>query len=99
MKKVTNVPPTRNLHVPLPQPLYQRLRTEAKRTSRPATALAREAIDLWLIERHRAAVHEEIAAYAEDAAGTTHDLDKDMEAAGIERLLQAGKKTRKDKRR
>lgn len=80
----------KNLHVPLPQPLYRRLRAEAKRAQRPATALAREAIDLWLAQQYRAAVHEAISTYARRVAGTSDDLDAEMEAAGVEHLASAG---------
>jgi hypothetical protein len=81
----------KNLHVPLPQPLYRRLRAEATRVNRPATALAREAIDLWLAEQYRASVHDEIASYARNLAGTSEDLDPDLEAASVEQLVDAGK--------
>ncbi len=47
----------KNLHVPLPESLYQRLRTEAARAKRPATDLAREAIDCWLAEQQRNPLH------------------------------------------
>jgi hypothetical protein len=80
----------KNLHVPLPQPLYRRLRAEAKRARRPATVLAREAIGLWLAAQYRASVHEEIASYTREVAGTSDDLDVDLEAASVEHLLDAG---------
>lgn len=76
----------RNLHVPLPSGLYSRLREEAKRSRRPATDLAREAIDRWLAEMRRAAIHSEIAAYAATAAGTPSDLDSALEHATVEFL-------------
>lgn len=38
-------PVNKNLHVPLSEPLYRRLRAEAERERRPATEIAREAID------------------------------------------------------
>lgn len=80
----------KNLHVPLPQPLYRRLRAEAKRANRPATVLVREAIDFWLAEQYRASVHDEIACYARNVAGTSDDLDPDLEAASVEQLVDAG---------
>jgi predicted DNA-binding protein len=78
---------TRNLHVPLPDPMYRRLRIEAQRSNRPATDIAREAIDTWLAEKQRIFVHESVAAYALEAAGSPADLDEQLEAAGIESLL------------
>jgi hypothetical protein len=39
----------------------------------------------------RAARHAAIAAYAEEVAGTNLDLDGDLESAGIEHLVKAGK--------
>src|SRR5438128_818407 len=77
---------TKNLHVPLPHSLYSRLRREAERTRRPATELAREAIDRWLEERRQQAIAEGIAEYARRFGGTAADLDEGLEAAGIEEL-------------
>ncbi len=80
----------KNLHVPLPDLLYRRLRGEAERAHRPATDLAREAIDRWLSERERRTLHEAVRTYARKAAGTRADLDADLEAASIEHLLNPG---------
>ena len=78
---------TRNLHVPLPDLMYRRLRIEAQRANRPATDLAREAIDKWLAERQRLFVHESIVEYALGSAGSPADLDESLEAAGIDSVL------------
>lgn len=76
----------RNLHVPLPATLHDRLRAVATRSKRPATSLAREAIEAWVDERERQAVHEAIATYATEMAGGPADLDEDLEQAAIEQL-------------
>src|SRR6266850_5583106 len=68
-------PDVKNFHLPLPEQTYSRLRAEAERTQVPATALAREAIDLWLRHQLRKARHQAISAYAEEMAGTNLDLD------------------------
>ena len=81
-----------NLHVPLPGPVHDRLRAEATRSRRPATALAREAIEAWIAERERHAVHEAIADYASEMAGTPADLDTDLEKAGVEHLVRKRRK-------
>jgi hypothetical protein len=60
----------------------------------PATALAREAIDCWLGEQLRKARHDQIAAYAVEMAGTEFDLDPDLEAAGVEHLVNPGRAKR-----
>jgi hypothetical protein len=85
----------RNFHVPLPEALYDALRREAERAREPATVLARRAIEAWLAERQRAAVHEAVAAYAARHAGTELDLDPALEQAAIEALRTA----RPDRRR
>ena len=82
----------KNFHLPLPEQTYSRLRAEAERTQVPATALAREAIDLWLRHQLRNARHQAIAAYAGEMAGTDLDLDPVLESAGIEHLTKTGKK-------
>ena len=81
----------RNFHLPLPERTYSHLRAEAERLREPATALAREAIDLWLRQQLRQARHDGIAAYAAEMAGSEFDLDPDLEAAGIEHLAKTGK--------
>ncbi|MBI5446285.1 MAG: hypothetical protein HY900_34360 [Deltaproteobacteria bacterium] len=75
---------TRSLHVPLPAPLYDSLRKEARRSSIPATRAAREAIRWWLQERKRANLASSIARYARRAAGSLDDLDESLEKAGLE---------------
>lgn len=78
----------RDLHVPLPEATHRRLRAEAERSLRPATEIAREAIDRWLLEARRTAIHEAIASYAVPMAGTADDLDPELETAGIEHLVR-----------
>jgi hypothetical protein len=77
----------RNFHLPLPDSLYQSLRKEAERLKRPATGLAREAIQTWLRQRHREALREAISDYAMRHAGSDVDLDEELEAAAVEHLL------------
>jgi hypothetical protein len=55
--------------------------------------LAREALDEWLRRQTRKARHNAIAAYAAECAGTSFDLDTDLETAGIEHLVDSGKPT------
>ena len=81
----------RNFHLPLPEQTYSHLRAEAERLQAPATALAREAIDWWLREQARKARRDRIAAWAAEMTGTHFDLDPDLELAGIEQLMPAGK--------
>ncbi len=77
----------RSFHLPLPADLYEELRAQARRTGRPATTVARQVIadGLRALRRHELA--EEIAEYARENAGTSADLDAELEAAGIESLL------------
>ena len=74
----------RNFHVPLPEDLYLALQAEAEHAQRPANALAREAITTWVERRRQGRIDQAILAYAEAVAGTTDDLDPDLEAAGLE---------------
>ena len=76
-----------NFHLPLPQDLHEMLREEVERSGQPATSLAREALLYWLAQRRKQRLHEEIAAFARDHAGTDLDLDEDLEQAGIEVIL------------
>jgi hypothetical protein len=85
----------KNFRLPLPEKTYTPLRDAAERAQVPATALAREAIDWWLREQLRKARHDQIAAYAAEMAGTEFDLDPDLEAAGVERLVNPAGKAKK----
>ena len=76
----------KNFHLPLPVGVYEALRREATVLHRPATALAREAIEMWLQQRRRAVVREAIAAYAVQHGGTLVDLDPLLERAAVEVL-------------
>jgi len=76
----------KNFHLPLPEDVYEALRHEASLLHRPATAIAREAIEEWLRDRRRTVVRESIAAYAAQHAGTTADLDPALEKAALEAL-------------
>jgi predicted transcriptional regulator len=84
----------KNFHVPLPDDIYNNLRTAAERSQVPATALAREAIDFWLRHQARKARHAAIASYAAEVEGTSLDLDADLESAGIEHLLKTRKESK-----
>ena len=80
---------TRNLHIPLSPQVYSLLRDEASRAKRPATVLARQAIEDWLRQRRRAEIHEGIARYVAEMAGTGVDLDPALEAASLEHLADS----------
>jgi hypothetical protein len=84
----------KNFHLPLPDQTYSLLRAEAERTQVPATALAREAVDWWLRRQLKKARRDLIASYAAEMAGTSLDLDADLESAGIEHLVKTGRATR-----
>ncbi|MBI5510395.1 MAG: hypothetical protein HY903_16690 [Deltaproteobacteria bacterium] len=77
-----------NFHVPLSPRVYRLLRGEAERTKRPATELAREAIEVCLEQRQRERLRDEIAAYALANAGTATDLDDALEQSSAEHLLE-----------
>jgi hypothetical protein len=84
----------KNFHLPLPEQTYMALRAEAERTGVPATTLARDAVDGWLLQQRRKARHDAIAAYASEMAGTRLDLDADLESAAIKHILNSSKATR-----
>jgi hypothetical protein len=74
----------RNFHIPLPEEVYRSLRDEAASARRPATVLARQAIETWLRQKRKAALREAIATYAATHAGSGADLDTALEAASLE---------------
>lgn len=84
-------PDKRNFHLPLPDRLYQRLRSEARRSGTPATRLVREALEKYLRDRERQAVHKAVVEYATSMAGSGADLDEDLQEASLESLWQVVK--------
>ena len=77
---------SRNFHVPLPEDLYDRLRAESRRREVPATHMVREAVEVWLDDAERETQRRGIAAYTDEMAGTTADLDEDLMEASLEHL-------------
>lgn len=79
----------KNFHLPLPDEVYDDLKTEAERSQMPATSMARQAIQAWLMARKKIARNRAIKAYAVKMAGTEFDLDRALERATLE-VLQEG---------
>lgn len=77
----------RNFHLPLPDELYAELQAEAVRKREPLTHVVRRALEQHVEAERRAALHRAIAHYADAMAGTAADLDPELEAASIDRLL------------
>ena len=84
----------KNFHVPLDEDVYLRLKGEAERSGKPATELAREAIEAILAKRRRAELDESIASYAVEVAGTSDDLDRDLEQAALLHLVKPRRRRR-----
>ena len=82
----------KNLHVPLPSRLDAALRAEAARRNQPATVLVRQAIEEWLRQQQKIALHDAIASYASEWAGSDADLNEDLERAAVEHLLSEDEK-------
>ncbi len=78
----------RTFHLPMPDDLHEALRNEAKVAHRPATELVRDALAVWLDARRRQRLDDEIERYARAEAGGPFDLDRDLEAAGIEAIFR-----------
>jgi hypothetical protein len=74
----------KNFHMPLPD----------RRSKVSTTVLPREAIDSWDRQQLRKARHDAISAYAAETAGTSLDLDAELENAGIEHLIKTGKRSK-----
>jgi hypothetical protein len=89
----------KNFHLPLPEQVYEQLKTEAQRSRIPTTSMARHAIQSWLALRKKAARKEEIAAYAAAMAGTQFDLDPELEAASSELLFSLEPRKVRSKKR
>jgi len=89
----------RNFHVPLPDALYQFLSLEAERRRQPTTTLVREVLEEWVQRLRAQALHSEIANYAARHAGTSMDINAELEAAGVELLVERSVKSRPPRRK
>jgi len=81
----------RNFHLPLPEDVYTDLRAAAERMKRPATSIAREAIEAWLRHCRRMSRHQAISEFAREFAGTEFDLDAQLETAAAEHLAETNR--------
>jgi predicted DNA-binding protein len=88
----------KNFHIPLPGPTYDELKDISSKIKKPATQIVRELIEYWLKERKKSQLHKEIMEFAQANAGTTLDLDKDLETIGLKHLfeLDPSRKSRKN---
>ena len=82
----------KNFHVPLPPETYDALREESEARGIPATTLVREAVEGWIDDQKAKRLRDEIAAYALEMAGTSADLDPDLEAAAAAELKAAAER-------
>jgi hypothetical protein len=79
---------TRNFHLPLPEELYDELRSCAREADQPATRFAQELMRAGLDDWRRARRRQQIAAYARQVAGSSEDLDPELEHAGVQELVK-----------
>jgi hypothetical protein len=79
---------TKNFHLPLPEELYEELRSSAREVGKPATRFAQDMIRAGLDDWRRALRRREIAAYARQVAGSSEDLDPELERAAIRTLVK-----------
>lgn len=82
MKTVT----AHNFHLPLSAVVYNRLRSVAGLQNKPATQLVKLAVEYRLEEQKKLALHKDITRYAAKIAGSSDDLDEQLEVAGLEHL-------------
>ena len=75
------------LDLPLADDLLAQLQDEAARAGQPPLTIVSDLLAKWLRERKRQRVADDIAAFAAEYGGTPLDLDRDLEAAGVECLL------------
>ncbi len=79
---------TQNFHVPLPEALHAEIRAAAQEAGCPSTELAREFLRAGLERRRAERTARELSEYVAAMAGTTDDLDPELEAAGLENLVR-----------
>jgi hypothetical protein len=78
----------KNFHLPLPEEIDSDLRSAADRLRIPATIIAREAISAWLRAQKKAVRRQAVMQYATSVGGTRLDLDRELESAAVEELVE-----------
>jgi len=78
------------MELPLDSDVWGVLQDEAARSGQPTALLASHVLAQWAHERHRQRVAEEIAEFAAAHAGSSLDLDHELEAAALETIGEAG---------
>ena len=79
-----------NMELPLDGEVWVLLQDEAARSGQPTISLVSHVLAQWAHERQRQRVAEEIAEFAAAHAGSSLDLDHDLETAALETLSKAG---------
>ncbi|MBI3535907.1 MAG: hypothetical protein HY072_10535 [Deltaproteobacteria bacterium] len=82
---------SKNFHIPLHENIYLELRQVAEVLKKPATQIVRDVIGSWLKERKKAAIRQKLIEYVNANAGSRHDFDPELEAAGIEHIIKQEK--------
>ncbi|MDE0030665.1 MAG: hypothetical protein OXU42_14835 [Deltaproteobacteria bacterium] len=77
-------------HVLLPTDIDPRLKAEPERSGQSRAVLVRQAIEVWLAERDKEALHDAIGNFARSTAGTPADLDTTLECVAADYLLHGG---------
>ena len=78
------------MELPLDGELWGLLQDEAARSGQPTASLVSQVLAQWAHERQRLRVADEIAEFASAHAGSSWDLDHELEAAAMETLSEAG---------
>ena len=76
----------KKMSLPLPNELHDAIFAECRGMGMPASRLVRQVLEDWLKERRRIRRREEIRKFALAAAGTSLDLDPDLESSAAEEL-------------
>jgi hypothetical protein len=79
---------TKTLRLLLPKALYTELRSAAREARWPTTRFAQELVRAGLDQWRRTRRRQEIAAYARQVAGSSEDLNPELERAGIKSLVK-----------
>jgi predicted DNA-binding protein len=79
---------TKKLHVPLTAELHGSLQQISSAVGKPATVVAREAIEEHLKRLKKSVIDESIQRWALEVSGTDLDLDPELEEAAVDFLAE-----------
>lgn len=78
----------KSIHIPIEENVLRDLKTSAQEEQITVSQIVNEAIENWLKKKKREKIQNQIKEYASQMAGTSQDLDEELEYNSTKFLLE-----------